>query len=211
MMNLERYEIQSKVFRDFIKMNFMNTKIVIPISVIITIVIVVFSLTQNEIIEKQTSPEISNSPEIQSLMDTIKTDKIKNDNSYEPYIPTEREWIQSGPFQIDKSEYVLGEKIFVNIINLNKNDKGTMVFTKIINSTHIFEYKKIQFDGSKPQQNFYLGIHLFELRKICTVDQLIGDWELRFVNESENQFDKLDFKINNQIIPGQEIKYEAVC
>ena len=195
----------------------MNTKIVIPISVIITIVIVVFSLTQNEIIEKQTSleisdsSEISNSSEIQSMLDKIKADKIKNDNSYQPYVPTQREWIQSGPFQIDKSEYVLGEKIFVNIINLNKNDKGTMVFTKIINSTHIFEYKKIQFDGSKPQQNFYLGIHLFELRKICTVDQLIGDWELRFVNESENQFDKLDFKINNQIIPGQEIKYEAVC
>ena len=211
MMNLERYEIQSKVFRDFIKMNFMNTKIVIPISVIITIVIVVFSLTQNEIIEKQTSPEISNSPEIQSLMDKIKADKIKNDNSYEPYIPTEREWIQSGPFQIDKSEYVLGEKIFVNIINLNKNDKGTMVFTKIINSTHIFEYKKINFDGSKPQQNFYLGIHLSTVRGICTADKLVGDWELRFVNKAEGQFDKLDFKIKNQIIPGQEKKYEAVC
>ena len=47
-------------------MNFMNAKIVIPISVIITIVIVVFSLTQNEIIEKQTSPEISDSSEIRN-------------------------------------------------------------------------------------------------------------------------------------------------
>ena len=144
-------------------------------------------------------------------MDKIRADKIKNDNSYEPYIPTEREWIQSGPFQIDKSEYALGEKIFVNIINLNKNDKGTMIFTKIINSTHVLEYKKMKFDGSKPQQNFYLGIHLFELKKICTADQLMGDWELRFVNDYENQFDKLDFKIKNQIIPGQESKYEAVC
>ena len=195
----------------------MNAKIVIPISVIITIVIVVFSLTQNEIIEKQTSleisdsSEISNSSEIQSMLDKIKADKIKNDNSYQPYVPTQREWIQSGPFQIDKSEYALGEKIFVNIINLNKNDKGTMIFTKIINSTHVLEYKKIQFDGSKPQQNFYLGIYLFELKKICTADQLMGDWELRFVNDYENQFDKLDFKIKNQIIPGQESKYEAVC
>ena len=195
----------------------MNAKIIIPISVIITIVIVVFSLTQNEIIEKQTSleisdsSEISNSSEIQSMLDKIKADKIKNDNSYQPYVPTQREWIQSGPFQIDKSEYALGEKIFVNIINLNKNDKGTMIFTKIINSTHVLEYKKMKFDGSKPQQNFYLGIHLFELKKICTADQLMGDWELRFVNDYENQFDKLDFKIKNQIIPGQESKYEAVC
>jgi len=197
-------------------MNFMNGKIVIPISVIITIVIVVFSLTQSEIIEKQTSPEISDSSEIsieseiQSMLDKIKEEKIKNDDAYQPYIPTLREWITLGPFQIDKSEYALGEKIFVNIINLNKNDKGTMVFTKIINSTHVFEYKKIKFDGSTPQQNFYIGVHLFELRKICTADQLIGDWELRFVDPNGG-FDKIDFKIKNQIIPGQEKKYEAVC
>ena len=97
----------------------MNAKIVIPISVIITIVIVVFSLTQNEIIEKQTSPEISDSSEIstsseiQSIIDKISEDKIKNDNSYQPYIPSEREWIQSGPFQIDRNEYALGEKVLL--------------------------------------------------------------------------------------------------
>ena len=207
----------------------MNAKIVIPISVIITIVIVVFSLTQNDIIEKQISPEISESSElnelpgisesseiaivneIESMLDQIKIDKTKNDNSFQPYVPTEREWIQTGPFQMDKSEYALGEKIFVNIKHLKKNDKGVMIFTKIINSTHIIEYKKINFDGSKPQQNFYLGINLSTMRGICTVDKLLGDWELRFVNESEIQFDKLDFKIKNQIIPGQEKKYEAVC
>ena len=60
----------------------------------------------------------------------------------EPFVPTQREWIELGPFQMDKSEYALGEKIFVNIKNLNKNDKGTMIFTKIINSTHISEYKQ---------------------------------------------------------------------
>ena len=188
----------------------MNGKIVIPISVIITIVIVVFSLTQNDIIEKQISPVISESSEIQSMLDKIKVDKIKNDNSLQPYIPTEREWIQTGPFSIDKTEYALGEKIFVNIQNMKKNDKGTMIFTKMIDNGQILEYKKIGFDGSKPQQNFYLGIHLSKFKDICTRDQLIGDWELRFVGE-QNQFNKLDFKIKNQIIPGQEKKYEAVC
>ena len=207
----------------------MNGKIVIPISVIITIVIVVFSLTQNDIIEKQISPEISESSElnelpgisesseiaidneIESMLDQIKIDKTKNDNSFQPYVPTEREWIQTGPFQMDKSEYALGEKIFINIKKLNKNLKGTMVFTKILNSTHIFEYKKINFDGSKPQQNFYLGIHLSESRGLCTADQLIGDWQLRFIDDSTGAFDKLDFKIKNQVLPGTEKKYEAIC
>ena len=188
----------------------MNAKIVIPILIIIASIIVIFSLTQSEIIEKQTFPEINDSSQIQSMMDKIKEDKIKNDESYEPFVSSEREWIQSGPFQIDRSEYALGEKIFVNIINLNKNAKGTMIFTKIINSTHIFEHKKIDFDGSKPLQKFYFGINLFEHRGICTVDQLIGDWQLRFVAPN-GEFQNLDFKIKNQILPGSERNYEPVC
>ena len=69
-----------------------------------------------------------------------------------------------------------------------------MIFTRIIDSTSIFEYKKIPFDGSKPQQNFYLSIDLFDKRKICTVDQIIGDWELRFVGEN-GEFNKIDFNV----------------
>ena len=188
----------------------MNSKIVIPISVIVIIVIVVFSLTQNEIIEKELSSEMNDDSKIQNITDKIKEDKIKNDNSNQPYYPSEREWIKSGPFQIDRSEYVLGEKIFVNIIGLRYDEKGTMVFTKIINGTHVFEYKKLYFDGSNPQKNFYLGIELFDKRGICTKEQLIGDWELRFIGDN-NQFDHLDFKIKDQMVPGSEKRYEPVC
>jgi hypothetical protein len=186
-----------------------SLKIVIPVFVAITIVVIIFNLTQNEIIEEQVV-EFENPSEIQNVLDKIKIDKLDNDNSDNPYIPKEREWVQSGPFQIDRSEYVLGEKMFVNIMNLNKNDKGTMVFTKIINSTNVFEYKKMDFDGSKPQQNFYLSFDLFEKRGICTVDQLIGDWELRFVGVN-GEYNSLEFKIKNQIIPGNEERYEPVC
>jgi hypothetical protein len=188
----------------------MNSKIVIPISVIVTIVIVVFSLTQDEIIKEELSSEMNDGSKIQDITNKIKEDKIKNDNSDQPYHPSEREWIQSGPFQMDRSEYAIGEKIFVNIINLRDNEKGTMVFTKIINSTHVFEYKKIDFNGSKPQQNFYLSIDLFDKRGICTKDQLIGDWELRFIG-SNNEFNNLNFKIIDQMLPGVEKRYEPVC
>jgi len=85
-----------------------------------------------------------------------------------------------------------------------------MIFTKIINSTHVFEYKKISFDGSKPQQNFYLSFELFEHRGICTTDQLVGDWELRFVG-ADDKYNSLEFKIKNQIIPGMEKRFEPVC
>ena len=54
----------------------MNSKIVIPISVIVIIVIVVFSLTQNEIIEKELSSEMNDDSKIQNITDKIKEDKI---------------------------------------------------------------------------------------------------------------------------------------
>jgi len=190
--------------------NFVSSlKIVIPIFVAITIVAIIFSLTQNEMVEEQVA-ELESPSEIKNILDKIEMEKLDNESSDNPYTPKEREWIQSGPFQIDRSEYVLGEKMFVNIMNLNKNDKGMMIFTKIINSTHVFEYKKMSFDGSKPQQNFYLSFDLFEKRGICTVDQLIGDWELRFVGVN-GEYNSLEFKIKNQIIPGMEKRFEPVC
>ena len=203
----------------------MNAKIVIPILIIITIVIVVFSLTQIETIEKETDlqdlensiietieketpPQFEETSKIDSMLQQIKEDKIKNDNSKDAWYPNEREWIQSGPFKIDRSEYLLGEKIFVNIDYLPKNVKGEIVFTKIINSTHNYVYTKMQFDGSKPQQNFYVGLNLNPMLGFCTADMMIGDWKLFF---SGTNFESLKFKVKNQIVPGVEKRYEPVC
>ena len=195
-------------------MSFMNGKIIIPISVIITIVIVVFSLTQNEIIEEQISPEINNSPEtmdgspnIQDIYDKIKEDKIKNSNLEQPYYPNEREWISSGPFKIDRSEYRLGEKIFINIDQIDKNTKGKMVFSKIINSTHDWTYVEFPFDGSKPQRNFYFTPDLQEFVGICNIDQVIGDWQVQFVG---TQYSNLEFKIISEMVPGYEDRYDPI-
>jgi hypothetical protein len=188
----------------------MNNKIVIPVSIIITILIVVFSFTQNEIIENETLPEINDSSEIDTMINKIKKDKIENDGSENPYKPTEREWVQSGPFKIDRSQYALGEKLFVNVMKLDKNVKGEMQFTKIINNSHSWIYKTIDFDGSKPQQNFYLGFDLFDKRGICTADQLVGDWEVRFVGD-KGEFESIEFKIINQTIPGKYDRFTPVC
>jgi hypothetical protein len=184
-----------------------SLKIVIPIFVAITIIVIIFSLTQNEVIEEQVE-EFETSSEIESILDKIKADKLDNSNSDNPYIPKEREWIQSGPFKIDRSEYVVWEKIFINIEEIDKFTKGQMVFYKWVNNTHGYTYKTILFDGSKPQQNLYLSLDLSELRKICTVDMLAGDWELIF--EGTN-FESLKFKVTDQIIPGMERRYEPVC
>ena len=192
----------------------MNGKIIIPISVIITIVIVAFSLTQNEIIEDQISPEINDSPEmmetppsIQDIYDKIEEAKIKNSNLEQPYYPKEREWISSGPFKIDRSEYYLGEKIFIDIVQIDKNIKGKMVFWKITNSTSAYIYSAYTIDGSNPQSNLYFTPELQEFKGICNVDQLIGDWKVQFVG---TQYSNLEFKIISKMIPGYGDRYDPI-
>ena len=182
----------------------MNAKIVIPISVIITIVIVVFSLTQ---IEKETSPQFEESSKIDSMLQQIKEEKIKNENSKNPYVVKEREWITSGPFKIDRGEYRLGEKIFVNINQLNTDEKGIVIFLRPINSTHYLSYHTMPFDGSGQRNNYYFTPDLSELRGICSVDEIIGNWKVVFQG---TEFNDLKFKVTAEIIPGYENRYQTI-
>ena len=218
----------------------MNNKIIISISVIITIVIIAFSLTQNEMTEKptpsqieetnektekptlfelflNTQPEIIEKPtpsqieetnEISPMLEKIKQDKIKNENLDEPYFPTERDWITSGPFMIDRSEYVIGEKIFVNIGEFEKNTKGEMIFLKIINKTSGINYYEMPFENSKKPTDFYLSITPSKIKQMCTTDDLIGDWKLIFQGTN---YESLNFKIKNKMIVGLGPNFESVC
>jgi hypothetical protein len=190
-----------------------NEKIIITLAIVIaiafgiTIATYVFVQTPNEI-EDNKNKKIGETDEIGSMLKKIEEDKIKNQQSENPYEPKEREWVSSGPFKLDRSEYVLGERLFINLDHLDKNTKGEMIFTKIINNTHTYQYKKIQFDGSKPQYNFYIGMNLNQQRGLCNADQLIGNWELRF--EGTN-YESIKFKVLDQILPGSEKLYEPVC
>jgi hypothetical protein len=208
----------------------MNGKIVIPVSVIITIVIVVFSLTQIETIEKETPSQIETieketpsqietieketpsqieeTNKIDSMLQQIKENKIKNENSKNPYIPKEREWITSGPFKIDRSEYLLGEKIFVNIDQLNIDDKGKVIVFRPINSTHHVTYHTMPFDGSDQRNNYYFTPDLAVYGGICSVDEIIGNWKVVFQG---TEYSDLQFKVTAEIIPGDEDRYESVC
>ena len=186
----------------------MNNKMIILISISITITIITFSIIQIGMIDKESKSNMEESDQISSMLQKIKDDKIKNDNSENPYKPAPKEWINSGPFFIDRSEYWLGEKTFINIEQVDENTRGEMIFAKVINSTHDKIYKRIIFDGSKKQNNFYLAIYPNAFKKICTTDDLVGEWEIIFTGTN---FEKLKFQIKDQIIPGMEDKFEPVC
>ena len=108
----------------------------------------------------------------------------------------EVEWIYSGPFGMEKTEYNIGEKVFLDVVDIPKKDKGTAVVMRPLNSTHDIEYLRIDFDGSmKNNFNRYFEPRLNELKGICSTNDLVGDWKIRFVGV---EYEELKFRIINQ-------------
>ena len=204
----------SKVFTDFQKIgNMRNRKVAIPIivGVIIAIIgIVAVSSQESTVIEVENAfdnpikPEENESPDIQERLDEI--EKAKLENKFEP---KPREWLTSGPFQIDRSEYVLGEKIFLRIGGLNFEEKGQVAFLRPLNDTHYSVYVTIPFDGAdKPAFNYYVEPSLSKINGYCSIDDFVGDWRVVFRG---TDYPNLEFKITEQILPGDEEDYQSVC
>jgi len=142
--------------------------------------------------------------EIQEKLNEIEKKNLENE-----YSPKVREWITSGPFQIDRSEYVLGEKIFVRIGELSVDEKGQIAFLRPLNSTHYSVYFTIPFDGTdKGTFNYYLQPSLSRNQGLCTADDFIGDWRVVFRGTN---YPNLEFKITEDILTGDEEDYEPVC
>ncbi len=118
-------------------------------------------------------------------------------------------WLTSGPFQIDKSQYLLGENIFVRITNLAQNEEGQITFLRPMNETHYSVYTTILFDGAEKNSfNQYFTPGLSRALKVCTVDDLIGTWKIVF---QKTNYENLSFEILNKTLPGEEDYYISVC
>ena len=114
----------------------------------------------------------------------------------EAIIDQDEGWTYSGPFGIDKKEYNLGEKIFLDIVDLPKEHKGIAVVLRPFNTTHHEKYMTIEFDGSmKNNFNRYFEPRLNEFRGICSTNDLVGEWRILFLGV---EYEELKFRINNQ-------------
>ena len=190
-----------------------NSNIAIPIVVGIIIVVVgVIALTNQEsnvmevedALDKELKPNEEIIPEIQEKLDEIEKTNLEN-----KYLPKDREWITSGPFQIDRSEYLIGEKIFVRVGGLSPEEKGQIAFLRPLNETHNSVYLTISFDGTERNGfNQYFQPQLSKNNGFCTVDDFVGEWRVVFRG---TEYADLTFKITEDILPGDESSYEPVC
>ncbi len=190
-----------------------NINIVIPIVVGIIIVVVgIFALTNQEsdvmkvedAFDKELKPNQEINAEIQTKLDEIEKTNLENE-----YTPKPRDWITSGPFQIDRSEYAIGEKIFVRVGGLGFEEKGEIAFYRPLNDTHHKVFITIPFDGADTGGfNQYFQPQLSKINGYCTVDYFIGEWKVIFRG---TDYPNLEFKITKDIVTGDEDSYEPVC
>ena len=189
-----------------------NGNIIVGIVLVIITIGVIVALTSTEsdvlVLEDSLDEELRPveviTPEIQDRLDEIEKQNIENE-----YKPKDREWITSGPFQIDRNEYILGEKIFLRIGGLQFEESGQVVFLMPSNGTHYTVYMSIPFDGAKKLAfNYYLEPDLSKARGICSVDDLIGTWKVVFQGTN---YPNIEFRVTEEILPGDEPDYEPVC
>ena len=174
---------------------------------VIILAIILISSPKSNIIEvedaldREVKPE-TEIPEIQEKLDEVEKINLENE-----YSPKEREWITSGPFQIDRNKYAIGEKIFIVIGGLDTNEKGQIAVMRPLNNTHYSVYLTIPFDGNtKPGFNYYVEPQISKVRGICSVDDITGKWAMVFRGTN---YPNLNFEITDDVVPGTNI--EPVC
>ena len=178
---------------------------------IVVILGVVFAFNQeSDTMEIETTlgreliPDEDVTPEVQAKLDEIEKINLENE-----YSPSPREWITSGPFQIDRSKYVIGEKIFLVIGGLESQEKGQVAFLRPLNDTHNKVYQTVPFDGAKKNAfNYYIQPQISKKAGICTIDDITGDWTVVFRG---TDYGNLKFKITEQVLPGDKDSYQPVC
>ncbi len=122
-------------------------------------------------------------------------------NEDDPY----KVWISSGPFHLREAEYLLGENIFISVVELKPKESGNML---IFLPNGDF-YDSVPFNGSiKTSFNHYFTPDLSRQLKICVVEELIGTWKLVFEG---TEYKEITFEVIDDYQPVEKEDYEPVC
>jgi len=176
------------------------------IGIVIILGIVFLSSQESEIIFKDEFGNEIESTDVEKKLQE-KLDEIGQIANNTDYKPLEREWQTSGPFQIDRNEYAIGEKIFIRIGGLAYNEIGQIEVMRPLNATHYSKYISIPFSEAKKSGfNYYLEPQISKIRGICSVDDMTGEWVLIFRGTN---YENLNFEITERVVPGTDI--ETVC
>ena len=115
----------------------------------------------------------------------------------------------SGDFRIDKTQYNIGEKIFLDMDYIGSDDKGTVYILRPLNDTHRITYITIPFNGENNNSfSYYFEAKLDERKRVCSIDDLDGIWSIVF---DGTNYPNIEFEVKNQISDWDERNYDPIC
>ncbi len=104
---------------------------------------------------------------------------------------------------INKDTYLLGENIFIRIVNIPMGLQDSVHFY----TPGGIRYLALDFDGDeKSSMKHYFRPQLLRSLDICDKNDLIGEWTAIFAGNSD---EKLNFTITNEFLPLSEQHYES--
>ena len=142
----------------------------------------------------------------EEIKDTKIVEEIKDTKIVEEIKDTKQ---KSGPFQINKLEYKLGERIFLRAEGLQSQDKGNIIITRPLDDVYNILYKKIPFDGElKSNFNQMFEPELSARENICDVEDLTGYWYIVFEGTS---YSDIKFEVLEEVVLDITKFSEPVC
>ncbi len=115
------------------------------------------------------------------------------------------EWISSGSFSIDKKQYLLGENIFLRVVDIQIHQKGEIQFIRPSGDI----YRTIPFDGSiRSEFNQYFTPFPSSALKVCSSDDLVGTWTVKFQGTN---YKPIAFEMKDDYLKGEEWKFVNDC
>ena len=109
-------------------------------------------------------------------------------------------WVISGPFSINKSQYILGENIFMVVSDLKPTDVGEIDVIAPNGAT----FGKIPFNGTMKSsfKQFFKPNTLASLG-LCSATDLVCQWNLIFRGVT---YKSISFEVKNEYLPGESNK-----
>ena len=183
----------------FVKKELVVISLVVISLVVVGIILSVFVISNL----KSETPVINEITNVDNQTSVETKTNLENE-----YSPKDREWQTSGPFQIDRKQYSIGEKIFLNIGGIGVEEKGQIAFMRPVNDTFYSVYFTVPFDGKIKQEfNYYVEPKILKSKNTCSVDDIIGKWAIVFRG---TQYANINFEIiPGPEVPGTDIK--SVC
>jgi hypothetical protein len=114
------------------------------------------------------------------------------------------QWITSGPFAITNGTYRIDDNVFMVVTGLKPTDVGKMT----VYDPEGAIYTQVPFNGTlKSDFNYFFKPNTERLSKICTPQDLVGNWTIAFPGTSYNP---IHFKIINEWVQGGQAEIKPI-